>query len=89
MEMLSERQTVDRFQSAINQILKKESFLQDLQTQESGREVESRVLRNVVGEKQDKKFEELKMRILKEDRTLFYIVHDEGGFYQERLRNII
>ena len=81
MEMLSERQTVDRFQSAINQILKKESFLQDLQTQESGREVESRVLRNVVGEKQDKKFEELKMRILKEDRTLFYIVHDEGGFY--------
>ena len=81
MEMLSERQTVDRFQSAINQILKKESFLQDLQTQESGREVESRVLRNVVGEKQDKKFEELKLRILKEDRTLFYIVHDEGGFY--------
>ena len=78
--MFPERQTVDRFQSAINQILKKENFLQDLQTQESSKEVDRRVLRNVAGQKQNKMFEAWKQRIIKEDRTLFYIVHDEGGF---------
>ena len=71
---------MDRFQSAINQILKKENFLQDLQTQESSKEVDRRVLRNVAGKEQNRMFEEWKQRILKEDRTLFYIVHDEGGF---------
>ena len=78
--MFPERQTVDRFQSAINQILKKENFLQDLQTQESSKEVDRRVLRNVAGKEQNRMFEEWKQRILKEDRTLFYIVHDEGRF---------
>ena len=80
--MFPERQTVDRFQSYINMIndLEKENFLQDLQTQESSLEVQSRVLRNVAGEKKNKKLAEWKQRILNEDRTLFYIVHDEGGF---------
>ena len=78
-KFFSERQTVERFQSAINQFLDKESFLQDLQTQESSREVEIRVLRNVAGETQNKKFEELQRRISKEDKTLFFIVHDEGN----------
>ena len=80
IEMFPERQTVDRFQSAINQILKNENFLQDLQTEESSRDVESRVLKNVAGQKQNRKFEEWKQRIVGEQKTLFYIVHDEGGF---------
>ena len=73
---------MDRFQSYINMIndLEKENFLQDLQTQESSLEVQSRVLRNVAGEKKNQKLGEWKQRILNEDRTLFYIVHDEGGF---------
>ena len=80
--MFSERQTVDRYQSYINMIQDQESlnFLQDLQTQESAKDVESRVLRNQAGDKQNRKLEEWKQRILKEHRTLFYIVHDEGGF---------
>ena len=65
--------------------LEKEIFLQDLQTQESSREVESRVLRNVAGDEKNKKLREWKQRILKEYRTLFYIVHDEGGFYPFKL----
>ena len=82
---VSERQTVDRFQSYINQIndLENEHFLLDLQTQESSREVESRVLRNAAGEKKHKTLREWKQRISKEDRTLFYIIHDEGVFYQD------
>ena len=80
--MFPERQTVDRYQSYINMIndLEKENFLQDLQTHESSKEVQSRVLRNVTGEKKNKILIEWKQRILTEDRTLFYIVHDEGGF---------
>ena len=80
--MFSERQTVDRYLSYIRQVNAREDecFLQDLQTQESAREVESRVLRNQAGDKQNRKLEEWKQRILKEHRTLFYIVHDEGGF---------
>ena len=76
---------MDRFQSYINQIndLENEHFLLDLQTQESSREVESRVLRNAAGEKKHKTLREWKQRISKEDRTLFYIIHDEGVFYQD------
>ena len=69
---------MDRFQSFINQKLSSESFLQDLQTQMSSQMVEDRVLRNVAGEKENTKFDLLKERIVNEDRTLFYIVHDEG-----------
>ena len=32
------------------------------------------------GDEKNKKLREWKQRILKEYRTLFYIVHDEGGF---------
>ena len=72
------RQTVDRFQSFINEKLSSESFLRDLQTEESSQMVEDHVLRNVAGQKEDKKFDLLKKRIVEEVETLFYIVHDEG-----------
>ena len=72
------RQTVDRFQSFINEKLSSESFLRDLQTEESFQMVEDHVLRNVAGQKEDKKFDLLKKRIVEEVETLFYIVHDEG-----------
>ena len=80
--MFSERQTVDRYQSYINMIQDQESlnFLQDLQTQESSREVESRVLRNQAGEKKNKMLREWKERISTEGRTLFFIILDEGRF---------
>ena len=73
---------MDRYQSYINMIQDQESFnfLQDLQTQESSREVESRVLRNQAGEKKNKMLREWKERISKEGRTLFFIIHDEGRF---------
>ena len=69
---------MDRFQDFINQKLREETFLQDLESEESSMGVEGRVLRNVVGEKENKKFKELEERIQKEEETLFYIVHDEG-----------
>ena len=72
------RQTVDRFQSFINEKLSSESFLRDLQTEESSQMVEDHVLRNVAGQKEDKKFDLLRKRIVEEVETLFYIVHDEG-----------
>ena len=72
------RQTVDRFQSFINEKLSSESFLRDFQTEESSQMVEDHVLRNVAGQKEDKKFDLLKKRIVEEVETLFYIVHDEG-----------
>ena len=72
------RQTVDRFHSFINEKLASESFLRDLQTEESSQMVEDHVLRNVAGQKEDKKFDLLKKRIVEEVETLFYIVHDEG-----------
>ena len=72
------RQTVDRFQSFINEKLSSESFLRDLQTEESSQMVEDHVLRNVAGQKENKKFDLLKKRIVEEVETLFYIVHDEG-----------
>ena len=69
---------MDRFQSFINEKLSSESFLRDLQTEESSQMVEDHVLRNVAGQKEDKKFDLLKKRIVEEVETLFYIVHDEG-----------
>ena len=72
------RQTVDRFLSFISEKLSSESFLRDLQTEESSQMVEDHVLRNVAGQKEDKKFDLLKKRIVEEVETLFYIVHDEG-----------
>ena len=69
---------MDRFQSFINEKLSSESFLRDLQTEESSQMVEDHVLRNVAGQKEDKKFDLLRKRIVEEVETLFYIVHDEG-----------
>ena len=69
---------MDRFQSFINEKLSSESFLRDFQTEESSQMVEDHVLRNVAGQKEDKKFDLLKKRIVEEVETLFYIVHDEG-----------
>ena len=69
---------MDRFQSFIKGKLSSESFLRDLQTEESSQMVEDHVLRNVAGQKEDKKFDLLKKRIVEEVETLFYIVHDEG-----------
>ena len=62
---------MDRFQDFINQKLREETFLQDLESEESSMGVEGRVLRNVVGEKENKKFKELEERIQKEEETLF------------------
>jgi len=75
------RQTLDRFQSFINQKQETDaSFLQDLRSQESSGSVDDRVLRNVAGEKENEKFSSLKRRIIDEPKTLFYVVHDEAHY---------
>ena len=79
---------MDRLQAFINQKLENENFLQDLQSQESSKKVSVRILRNVAGENQNSKFDNLRQRIIIEKSTLFYIVHDEGIVKSlDRLRN--
>ena len=70
------RQTVERLKSFIES-KKLEKFLQDLQPDLGSSRVEEHVIRNERGSEAEK-MANLKKRILEEEETLFFVVHDEA-----------